>query len=57
MSSHAAFVVASYLAAFVALAALIGWIFIDQRIQRRALQDLEARGVRRRSEAKSENGS
>ncbi|EJM99846.1 heme exporter protein CcmD [Phyllobacterium sp. YR531] len=49
MSSHTAFVLASYLSAAIALTGLIAWIFIDQRSQRNALRELEARGVRRRS--------
>lgn len=57
MMSHTAFVLASYGAAIIALAGLIGWIFIDQRSQRQALQELEARGVRRRSETKTDSAS
>jgi heme exporter protein D len=49
MTSHIAFVLASYISAAIALAGLIGWIFLDQRSQRNALRDLEARGIRRRS--------
>ncbi len=36
----------------ISVAALVGlglWVFFDARAQRRALKDLEARGVRRRS--------
>lgn len=51
MTSHTAFVLASYLSAAIALTGLIGWVFLDQRSQRNALRDLEARGVRRRSGA------
>ncbi|MDR6631726.1 MULTISPECIES: heme exporter protein CcmD [Phyllobacterium] len=57
MTSHTGFVLASYGAAIIVLAALIGWIFIDQRSQRQALQELESRGVRRRSETKMDNAS
>lgn len=57
MISHTGFVLASYSAAIIVLAALIGWIFIDQRSQRQALQELESRGVRRRSETKMDNAS
>lgn len=49
MSSHSAFVLASYLSAGIALSGLIAWILLDQRSQLKALRDLEARGVRRRS--------
>jgi heme exporter protein D len=57
MMSHTGFVLASYGAAIIVLTALIGWIFIDQRSQRQALQELESRGVRRRSETKMDNPS
>jgi heme exporter protein D len=57
MMSHTGFVLASYGAAIIVLAALIAWIFIDQRSQRQALQELESRGVRRRSETKMDNAS
>ncbi|WP_457298465.1 heme exporter protein CcmD [Phyllobacterium sp. P5_D12] len=57
MMSHTGFVLASYGAAIIVLAALIGWIFIDQRSQCQALQELESRGVRRRSETKMDNAS
>ncbi|MBZ9602194.1 heme exporter protein CcmD [Phyllobacterium chamaecytisi] len=57
MMSHTGFVLASYGAAIIVLAALIGWIFIDQRSQRQALQELESRGVRRRSETKMDKAS
>ena len=57
MMSHTGFVLASYGAAIIVLAALIGWIFVDQRSQRQALQELESRGVRRRSETKMDNAS
>ncbi|WP_271897681.1 heme exporter protein CcmD [Candidatus Phyllobacterium onerii] len=57
MMGHTGFVLASYGAAIIVLAALIGWIFIDQRSQRQALQELESRGVRRRSETKMDNAS
>lgn len=57
MMGHTAFVLASYGVAIVALAALIGWVFIDQRRQRQALRELEARGVRRRSETKPDIAS
>ncbi|WP_323748428.1 heme exporter protein CcmD [Phyllobacterium sp. 0TCS1.6A] len=57
MDSHTAFVAASYAAAALALAGLVGWIVLDQRIQKRAMRDLESRGVRRRSESKADKKS
>jgi heme exporter protein D len=50
MSSHDMFVAAAYLLSTIGIAGLIGWIMADQREQRRELAELEASGVRRRSE-------
>jgi heme exporter protein D len=49
LGPHAAFIVASYGAAVLIIAALIGWIVLDRRAQQRALDELERRGVTRRS--------
>ncbi|MBA8837145.1 heme exporter protein CcmD [Ochrobactrum sp. RH2CCR150] len=49
MSNHLGFVVAAYGITIVALILTVGWIFIDQRIQKNELKRLEAQGVRRRS--------
>jgi heme exporter protein D len=57
MMSHTGFILASYGASVLVLAGLIGWIFMDQRIQRQALQGLETRGVRRRSGTKTDSVS
>jgi heme exporter protein D len=46
---HMPFIVGSYTAAAVVIAALIGWVALDFRAQRRALAELETRGVTRRS--------
>ena len=51
MASHAAFILVAYAAAAAVLAALAGWTMLDYRAQRRALSDLESRGVARRSAA------
>lgn len=51
MASHAAFILVAYAAAATVLAALAGWTMLDYRAQRRALADLESRGVSRRSAA------
>jgi heme exporter protein D len=50
LGPHAAFIVAAYLITAIVLAGLIAWVVIDHRAQARALADLDARGVRRRSE-------
>jgi len=47
--NHLPFIVASYLAGFVIIGGLIAWVALDFRTQRRALLELESRGVTRRS--------
>jgi heme exporter protein D len=51
LGAHAAFILVSYAAAIVVVAALVAWVVVDFRAQRRALGDLEAHGVTRRSAA------
>jgi heme exporter protein D len=51
--SHLAYVGAAYGAAVLVLAGIALWLVADHRARRRELADLEARGVRRRSQAKS----
>jgi len=46
---HLPFIVGSYAAASIVVAGLIAWVTLDWRAQRRALADLEMRGVARRS--------
>ena len=46
---HAAFIIAAYVAAVGIVAALVIWVFVDYRAQKRVLGDLETRGVTRRS--------
>jgi len=50
LGPHAAFIVGAYAVALLIVAALIGWVLIDNRRQRQILSDLEARGITRRSE-------
>ena len=50
LGEHAWFIVASYAFVALILAGLIGATLRDGARQRRALADLEARGIRRRSE-------
>jgi heme exporter protein D len=50
MSAHALYVTAAYAITAMALAGLVGWILIDQRQRRKELAELEAAGVRRRSD-------
>ena len=50
MSPHALYVTAAYGITAIVLAGLIGWILLDQRARKRELAELEAAGVRRRSD-------
>jgi len=50
MSAHALYVTAAYGITAIVLAGLIGWILLDQRGRKRELAELEAAGVRRRSD-------
>jgi heme exporter protein D len=49
LGPHAAFVWASYAVVTAGLAVLIAWLVLDGRRQQRLIDELEARGVRRRS--------
>ncbi len=47
--THAMYVGAAYGITAVVIAAVVGWILLDQAARRRELADLEKRGIRRRS--------
>jgi heme exporter protein D len=49
--AHLPFIIGSYAAACVVVGALIAWVTLDFRTQRRALASLEMRGIARRSAA------
>jgi heme exporter protein D len=51
LGPHAAFIWASYSIVVLVMAALVAWLNIDGRRQQRLIDELEARGVRRRSGA------
>ncbi len=51
LGPHAYFIVASYVVTAAVVAGLVAWVIADFRAQRRALGELEARGVTRRSTA------
>lgn len=51
LGPHAAFILASYAAAIVVIGALIAWIALDHRAQKRHLGELDSQGVARRSAA------
>ncbi|TBW36327.1 heme exporter protein CcmD [Siculibacillus lacustris] len=50
LGTHAGFIVAAYGFAVVVIAGLFLWVGLDGRAQRRQLAELEARGIRRRSD-------
>ena len=52
MTAHALYVTAAYGVSTLGLAALIAWILFDQRARRRDIAEIEAAGLRRRSERK-----
>ncbi|HZT48464.1 MAG TPA: heme exporter protein CcmD [Hyphomicrobiaceae bacterium] len=49
LGPHAAFIWAAYAAAALVLVGLSAWLVLDGRRQQRLVDELEARGVRRRS--------
>ena len=49
LGPYGGFIFSSYGLAIMVVAALIAWVLIDYRRQRRLLADLEARGITRRS--------
>ena len=51
LGPHAAFIIASYAIVAAVMTGLVAWLVFDGRRQQRALDALEARGVRRRSRA------
>lgn len=51
---HGFFIIACYGVSALALGALALWIFADGRLVRRRLEELEARGVRRRSAGRAD---
>jgi heme exporter protein D len=46
---HIDFIAAAYGASIVVIGALVAWVALDYRMQRRILAELEAQGVSRRS--------
>jgi heme exporter protein D len=49
LGPHAGFIVGAYVIATAVVAALIGWVAVDHAVQKRALLELERRGITRRS--------
>jgi heme exporter protein D len=50
MAEHAGFIAAAYIVTALALVLIVGWIWLDGRAQKRRLAELEAGGIRRRSD-------
>jgi heme exporter protein D len=49
LGPHAAFIVGAYMTATAVVAALVVWVTADHAAQKRALAELERRGISRRS--------
>ncbi len=49
MGANAGFIIAAYGAAAIVVGLLVAWVVIDFRKQKRALAELEARGITRRA--------
>jgi len=47
--AHIPFIVAAYAAGIIVVGALIAWVILDYRMQRRILAELETKGISRRS--------
>jgi heme exporter protein D len=56
LGPYATFILSAYGAATLIVIAMVAWVAIDHRRQARALADLEARGVTRRSEPRAQPG-
>ncbi|HWT30215.1 MAG TPA: heme exporter protein CcmD [Propylenella sp.] len=48
--THSGYILAAYLASALVLLALIAWVALDLRLQKRKLAQLEDQGLRRRPE-------
>jgi heme exporter protein D len=55
LGPHAAFIVTAYAAATAIVGGMIAWVALDRRQLTRALDELEARGVTRRSQRAGED--
>jgi heme exporter protein D len=56
LGSHAGFIVAAYLVTTAVIAVLIGWVTADYFTQKRALAELDRRGITRRSATSRPSG-
>jgi heme exporter protein D len=48
---HFWFITLAYLATVIVFGAMVAWVLLDGRALARRLKDLDARGIRRRSQA------
>lgn len=55
LGPHAAFIISSYAIVAIVMIGLVAWLILDGRRQQRTLDELEARGVRRRSRSEGAN--
>ena len=51
LGPHAVFIISSYVGVTLVVALLIFWVAYSSKAQKRRLQDLDARGIRRRSQS------
>ena len=49
LGPHAGFIISAYVVATAVVAALVAWVITDHMAQKRALADLDRRGITRRS--------
>ncbi len=49
LGPHAGFIIGAYIVAAAVVAALVIWVMADHSAQKRALAELERRGITRRS--------
>lgn len=53
LGDHAGFIIAGYLLSFIVISGLVVWSFTQNRRTQARIEELEARGVRRRSDKKA----
>ncbi len=57
LGPYASFIVIAYTLTALVFVLLIGWVLLDHRALKHSLEELEMRGVTRRSERGSRNAS
>jgi heme exporter protein D len=53
LGTHWEFIAGAYAVSGAVLIALVAWVLSDLHVQRRILRDMDARGIRRRSDGGS----